>query len=118
MDYEKYTAALKILNDYLHSLEDNVNKASIVDGESEPPFVIIGSTVEVRESSGRALSFTVMLPGNGSPGGLKGGSQHVSCLGACGRTLLLKQLGEKVAFETAEGKVTGVIERIIYDMKL
>lgn len=116
MDYDKYTAALDILNDYIHCIEDCVNKASVTE-KNESLFVIIGSTVDIRDYSGRLHSFTVVSPGNGSLNGLKNGSREVSCLGACGRALLLKEQGQEVAFEHPEGRIAGVIERIQYGMR-
>jgi transcription elongation GreA/GreB family factor len=117
MDYDKYTAALDLLNGYIHDVEDYLDNASVTDGEQEAPFVIIGSAVDILEkASGRVQTFTIVPPGRN--GLSKSGSQVVSCFCSFGRALLLKKEGHEISIEETGGRAAGVIQRIRYDLKL
>lgn len=117
MDYDKYTAALDLLNGYIKGIEHYLNNTSIMEGEHEAPFVIIGSTVVVREkSSGKVHSFTIVPPSRShSP---NSDSKPVSCFCGFGSSLLLKKEGHQVSVERPGGMAAGVIQGITYDLKL
>ncbi len=114
MDYEKYTTALDILNGYIRSVENCINKAYIAKGDHKAPLVIIGSTVGIRDASGQMQYYTVTTPDMTSS--VSGGvSRAVSCFGGLGRELLLKEEGEQIELGD---KLNGVIADIQYDMRL
>jgi transcription elongation GreA/GreB family factor len=117
MDYDKYTAALDLLNGYIHGVEHCLNNASIMEGEHDAPFVIIGSKVDVREkASGKVHSFTIVPPGRSES--LNSDSKPVSCFCGFGSALLLKKAGHLVSIEQPGGRAAGFIQGIRYDMKL
>lgn len=120
MNYDMYIKVLNILNSYTKCIETYIDKASITDGENTPPFVIIGSTVELLDiSSQEKRSLLITEAVDGSMENVMGAStQTVSFLSDIGRTLLLKEEGQSVEIQTTEGESAFRINRINYHLIL
>lgn len=114
-DYEKYMQVLDFFNWYIRSVENFIDQADISAGELALPFVVIGSTVEIRDASDqKKYSLFIREPGTSysSPQ-----YEQVSCISGLGRSLLFKKEGEEIEVG-ADGGFAGTIMRIGYDFKL
>lgn len=87
--FREYAAAI---DNYLKSV--NIRK----DGLNSCPVIIIGSTVEVRDTADMNIySYHIVLPYTKKA---NRGMSYASCLSPMGRALLLKTVGSKVSIQT------------------
>jgi transcription elongation GreA/GreB family factor len=114
MDYDKYVKILGFLNRYIKNLEVYIDNAVMVEGESEPPFVTIGSIVGIKDSSRRSRSYIITGVGTSSTYEASNGCEAVSCFSELGMHLLLKEPGQEIKLE--KSGVSGTISSIRYDM--
>jgi regulator of nucleoside diphosphate kinase len=85
----------------LRFLEDEVERARIVDdGESETPFVRIGSRVVFKDEAGKVYRLTLALPGD-----MPDSSGRISILTPAGAALLGLSEGQLIAYETPDNRV-------------
>ncbi|MDD5016516.1 MAG: hypothetical protein PHO15_00275 [Eubacteriales bacterium] len=118
MDYEKYVNILSFLNSYIKSVEAFLEKVDIINGVHTPPFVIIGSVVEVLDMRQKKHSFIIMAPGKSSRyDQANDGYETLSCLSDAGRSLLLKKRGQELTINKPDGQLVGTIERICFNME-
>ncbi len=114
MDYDKYVKVLGFLNRYIKSLEMYIDNAVVVEGESKPPFVTIGSVVDIKDSSRRSRSYIITGTGTASTYEASSGCEALSCFSELGMQLLLKEAGQEIRLD--KGRATGIISGIRYDM--
>lgn len=115
MDYDKYVKLLSFLNRYIKNIEVYLDNAVVADGESAPPFVTIGSIVDVKDSSRRTRSFIITAVGTSSTYEASSGCEAVSCFSELGMQLLFKEPGQEIKLEKQGGSL-GTISAIRYDM--
>ncbi|MGI5849343.1 MAG: hypothetical protein ACOX8Q_04675 [Christensenellales bacterium] len=120
IDYEKYIEVLEFLNSYIISIEEFLDKAKIVTGDHIPPFVIIGSIVDVADTiSKTSRSLMIMAPGSHTVyDETKDGCEMVSCFSDIGRSMLLQEEGHSLTIKKPGGSIYRKIQRITYDLKL
>jgi transcription elongation GreA/GreB family factor len=114
MDYDKYVKVLGFLNKYIKNLEVYIDNAEVAKGESKPPFVTIGSVVDIKDSSRRSRSYIITGAGTEGTYESSGGCEAVYWFSELGMQLLLKEAGQEIRLE--KGKATGTITGIRYDM--
>ena len=120
MNYEKYVKVLHLLNSYIKNIEAFIDEVNIQDGEHKPPFVIIGSTVEIEDSSShetRRLTITV-TEGSAQADDAPGSGEPVSFLSDTGIRLLLREEGQSVTIKGRENETEIKIVSISYPLNL
>jgi transcription elongation GreA/GreB family factor len=114
-DYQKYMQVLDFFNWYIRSIESFINRTDISAGELALPFVIIGSTVDVRDASGQKKhSLFIKEPKARHTNPQR---EEISCISGPGRSLLFKKEGADIALG-GDGLFSWKIVRIGYDFKL
>jgi transcription elongation GreA/GreB family factor len=115
MDYDKYVKVLGYINAYIKNLETYLDNAIITEGEDRPPFVVIGSIVDIKDSARRSHSYIITAAGTSSTYEASSGCEAVSCFSDLGMRLLLKEAGQEIRLEK-QGGPSGTISDIRYDM--
>lgn len=96
---------------YTSVIEKFAGTISKDDADITPPFVIIGSLVQVQDlANGNIIDLRVINPLRDEVG-----FDDVSCLSPVGKALLLKKVGDSVSINTPGGVITYKIESIKYN---
>lgn len=112
MDYDSYIGMLDFLNGYIKNMEDLLDNAIITTSETQPPFVVIGSTALITRN-GVTSEYSVIMPSGGHLSRQRAGTQALIVGSSDANTLLFKVPGDKVTLD-AIGQ-SGQIQSIIYD---
>ena len=120
MDYEKYIKVLNTLNSYIKVLETYIDDVCLREGEHTPPFVIIGSTVDVQDMSTqeKRILFITLTDDEGKEECFEACDETVSFLSDIGRKLLFKEVGQSISVKGPEGELNLGIDRISYYLNL
>jgi transcription elongation GreA/GreB family factor len=116
MDYDMYVKVLEFLNSYIKDIEVYLDNSVIVEGDSAPPFAVIGSIVSVKDASKREHSYIITAAGTSSTYEASSGCQDVSCFSELGMRLLFKEVGQEVKLGKQSG-TSGTISSIKYDFE-
>lgn len=104
-DYDKLTRLIRLRkgnpseNEYLHTLEEELDRAEIIDLAGTPPdFVTIGSEVQLEDlDSGEVKTYRLTLPGDVV------GDNGVSVLAPIGTALLGYRTGDVIEWRVPKG---------------
>ncbi len=96
------------INIYIKELEKLVQNAKTNSKNNQPPFVVIGSNVQVQDlEDDEVYNFKII-----SPYDEKKDASSASFLSPVGKSLLLKRIGDKVDIKTPAGTLQYVIKSI------
>jgi transcription elongation GreA/GreB family factor len=115
MDYDKYVKVLGFLNSYIKDIEVYLDNTVIVEGESTPPFAVIGSIVSVKDASKREQSYILTAAGTSSTYEASSGCKDISCFSELGMQLLFKEVGQEIKLGK-QSVALGTLSSIRYDM--
>jgi len=103
-DYDSYTSKLNFLNAYIKEIETYLETASVGNGRSELPFVILGSVVEVQKAdTNERIKVRIVLPKEPTVPDGENAETH-TCFSDFGGALLLKRVGDHVEAEPDTAK--------------
>lgn len=119
-DYEKYMQVINFVNNYTKTLEKCIDRLDISPGEHVPPFVIIGSMVEVQDAlTQKQRMLIISEPGSEPPSAAENVQyETISFLSDLGKSLLFKAVGQNLKIEEDGMACIGTIERINYNLNL
>jgi len=96
--------------DYINTVNAYLNSSKVCSGNSNCPFVIIKSTVEVQDMDDMDTYLYHIVPPYHE--GANHDADYASCLSPLGRALLFKSINQKVQVETPAGVLRYIIRKI------
>lgn len=117
-DYEKYIKVLNFLNSYIKTVEKYIDEADIAGFEQIPPFVIIGSTVELQDISSRKKRTFIITESDECNTYDADSYDNVSFISDFGESLLFKEVGQILTIKQPDNERIIKIEKITYDLNL
>lgn len=120
LDYDAFMSALDFINAYIKRIDKYLDDVRIGTGQHALPFIIIGSVVHVIEQKdGKVYKYRINLPDKKpSNTNVNADIQNVSCISLIGRALLFRNLSDDVVVEIDNKKLTGIIEKIEFELIL
>ncbi len=116
-NYEEYIRVLSFLNSYIKTVEKALDLLDISIGEHIPPFVIIGSKVELKDANAER-KYVFLTDESGEYAPVSAPCEAVPFHSGLGKELLFKEVGYTIKTEKGGNEFMGTIEQISYDLIL